>query len=411
MTSTSPWSSSVKYSRLPKSEWDSASQDSAAIDFSSPFNFESAFTYSKVMPPYVEEERKYTPSLLTRICTSVVVFLGYALVFLTFPISGFLAIKMVQQFERIVVFRLGRLQQPKGPGLVIVLPFIDKWRRVDMRTRAFNVPPQQFITADGAAISIGATVYFRTKDVSLSIASVQDLNHSTRMLAQTILLNTLTPRSLKSIENDMNVMNQLIREEMNTTTNNWGVEVSKVELSQVTVVQEAVDGVSLDKLGTIFSQLISGQHSPMPNLAHMSTPPSALMTALLPPSQPRPSPPRGATQTPMVTPQELLSSVKPFLNEALVADVGAVYKFVVTGSNGGTFFLDLKNGSGDAGSGEPPDTPDVTLTTTTFDLHAMFTGQLRPYAAYMASKLTVEGDRGVAMKLDTVMQQLREARC
>ncbi|XP_033644275.1 stomatin-like protein 1 [Asterias rubens] len=402
--------SSVKYSRLPRADWVSMSHDQVAIDFSSPFNFESVFTYSKAVPPYVAEERSYDPPIFTRICSSVVVALSCFFVFLTFPITCFVAVKRLQQFERLVVFRLGRLQPPKGPGIVLVLPFIDKWRRVDMRTRAFNVPPQQLITADGAAISVGATIYSRTTDVALSIASVQDLNHSTRMLAQTILLGILSSRSLKVIENEKAYIHELMQNEMNETTNKWGVEVSRVELSQVTVVQEAVAGVSIDKLGSIFSQLVSGQTSPMTNLLGTG-PVSQIAPTLLAPSLPHHATHVPSSKPPTTSPRELISSVRPLLTKSLVDEVGAVYKFVVTGEDGGTFFLDLKSGFGDAGTGEPLLPPDVTLTMATSDLHAMFTGEVRPYMAFMTGRLQVEGDRSVAMKLDAVMQKLQNSSC
>nr|XP_054773216.1 stomatin-like protein 3 [Lytechinus pictus] len=135
----------VQYSRLPMTDSaeSSPAKDSVALDFSSVHNFKSVFSYSKAVPPYLNEVKEYKPSIISSVCSTVVILLSFILLLLTFPVSGWVAIKMVQQFERIVIFRLGRMKAPQGPGVVLINPFIDKWQIVDMRTRAFNVPPQQ----------------------------------------------------------------------------------------------------------------------------------------------------------------------------------------------------------------------------------------------------------------------------
>ncbi|KAI2575065.1 STOML1 isoform 10, partial [Pan troglodytes] len=90
-----------------------------------------------------------------------------------------------------IVFRLGRIRTPQGPGMVLLLPFIDSFQRVDLRTRAFNVPPCKLASKDGAVLSVGADVQFRIWDPVLSVMTVKDLNTATRMTAQNAMTKAL----------------------------------------------------------------------------------------------------------------------------------------------------------------------------------------------------------------------------
>ncbi|XP_784779.2 stomatin-like protein 1 isoform X1 [Strongylocentrotus purpuratus] len=435
----------VQYSRLPMEDnadsrqaKDSVAFDfsSVAFDFGSVHSFKSVFSYSKAVPPYINEVKEYKPPVISYICNSVVILLSFILLLLTFPLSGWLAIKMVQQFERIVIFRLGRMKAPQGPGFVLINPFIDKWKKVDMRTRAFNVPPQQLLTSNGAAISAGATIYHRITDVALSIASIQDMNHALRNLGQTILLNLLSSKELSDIERDKALITLEMQDLMNTATLNWGVEISRAEISEITVIQDAVPG-SLDfekmtgVLGQVAGQMAAGakekKGDPSSGLASLlsmvtassnQTPSLTMASSPNPYHQPsltapRPSIPVTSTlvelggNTP-ATPEELLQLVQPLLNEQLVEEIGAVFKFSVTGASGGVYYLDLARGAGQAGVGPPPCTPDVTLTMSVDDMRAMFEGELRPAMAYMAGRLELEGDRNIAMTLEKVITRIRE---
>ncbi|XP_071495866.1 stomatin-like protein 1 [Diadema antillarum] len=430
--------SQVKYSRLPMSS-ESPAKDVVAFDFSSVFDYKSVHSYSKSMPPFIYEEKEYKPPVATRVCTLLVVFFAYVILFLTFPLTGWLAIKRVSQFERIVIFRLGRLQSPQGPGVILINPLIDNWRRVDMRTRAFNVPPQQILTADGAAISLGATIYHRIIDVALSIAGIQDMDHAIRNLGQTGLLKLLSAWELSAIQKDKPMVNASLQEMMNGVTQNWGVEVSRVEISEITVIQEAKPpSLDIGKVTNMFTQVagqvtggqrVNAQSSPLISLLSLANASQAAapsnFTAAFPAQSPGPSyqqpqltVPRQVDTTPSLvevpiesamTPAQLLELARPVLDEELVREIGAVYKFVVKGEGGGTYFLDLKTGSGRVGVGEPPLTPDVTLTLRLEDMTAMFEGQLRPATAYMMGRLQLEGDRNVALALESVFARIQDA--
>ncbi|KAH8257250.1 hypothetical protein KR038_006033 [Drosophila bunnanda] len=134
-------------------------------------------------------------------CGKLLIFLSVALVIMTLPFSLFVCFKVVQEYERAVIFRLGRLMQggAKGPGIFFILPCIDSYARVDLRTRTYDVPPQEVLTKDSVTVSVDAVVYYRVSNATVSIANVENAHHSTRLLAQTTLRNTMGTRHLHEI--------------------------------------------------------------------------------------------------------------------------------------------------------------------------------------------------------------------
>ncbi|XP_073839825.1 band 7 protein AGAP004871-like isoform X2 [Musca autumnalis] len=134
-------------------------------------------------------------------CGTLLIVLSVALVILTLPFSLFVCFKVVQEYERAVIFRLGRLMQggAKGPGIFFILPCIDSYARVDLRTRTYDVPPQEVLTKDSVTVSVDAVVYYRVSNATVSIANVENAHHSTRLLAQTTLRNTMGTRHLHEI--------------------------------------------------------------------------------------------------------------------------------------------------------------------------------------------------------------------
>ena len=113
------------------------------------------------------------------------------LVIITFPLSLFFVIKIVHEYERAVIFRLGRLLGAKGPGLFLILPCMDAVQRVDLRTVSFDIPPQEILTKDSVTVAVDAVVYYRVFDPIGAVANVANAAHSTRLLAQTTLRNQL----------------------------------------------------------------------------------------------------------------------------------------------------------------------------------------------------------------------------
>ncbi|XP_037539611.1 stomatin-like protein 1 [Nematolebias whitei] len=143
-----------------------------------------------------------TQGWLSWICNLVVIFLVYICTFIMLPITGWFVLKTVPNYQRIVVFRLGRVCPPKGPGVVLVLPLIDQWQKVDLRTRAFNIPPSQVTTRDGGVLLVGADIQFRIWNPVMSVVLVQDLNASTRMTAQNALTHSLSKKTIREIQTE-----------------------------------------------------------------------------------------------------------------------------------------------------------------------------------------------------------------
>ncbi|XP_059036407.1 stomatin-like protein 1 isoform X1 [Mustela lutreola] len=345
------------------------------------------------------------------LCHSLISFLGFLLLLLTFPISGWFALKIVPTYERVIVFRLGRIRTPQGPGMVLLLPFIDSFQRVDLRTRAFNVPPCKLASKDGAVLSVGADVQFRIWDPVLSVMTVKDLNMATRMTAQNAMTKALLKRPLREIQMEkLKISDQLLLE-INDVTRAWGLEVDRVELAVEAVLQPPQDSPAGPNLDSTLQQLalhfLGGGLSSV--AGGLSAPGPADSLEMVSEVE-QPAPPVGAGPGPKQPVAEgLLTALQPFLSEALVSQVGACYQFNVVLPSGAqsVYFLDLTTGHGRVGHGVPDGIPDVVVEMTEADLRALLCRELRPLGAYMSGRLKVKGDLAVAMKLEAVLRALK----
>merc|ERR1712031_90994 len=142
-------------------------------------------------------------------------------------------IKIVAEYERAVIFRLGRLSGAKGPGLFFILPCIDELQRVDLRTVSFDIPPQEVLTKDSVTIAVDAVVYYKIQDANASIQNVENASESTRMLAQTTLRNMLGTRTLSGILSEREEIAQEMLELLDKATDPWGIKVERVEVKDV----------------------------------------------------------------------------------------------------------------------------------------------------------------------------------
>ncbi|MCX7679840.1 MAG: slipin family protein [Spirochaetes bacterium] len=152
------------------------------------------------------------------------------------------SVKIIREYERAVIFRLGRLLQPprgpKGPGIVIIIPIIDKWVRVSLRTITMDVPPQDVITKDNVSIKVNAVVYFRVVDPNKAITEVEDYMYATSQLAQTTLRSILGMAELDDLLSDRERINLEIQNILDAQTDPWGIKVSLVEVKHVDLPQE-----------------------------------------------------------------------------------------------------------------------------------------------------------------------------
>lgn len=154
--------------------------------------------------------------------------LGIIVLFLLFS-----AIKVVQEYERGVIFRLGRFVGAKGPGIFFILPFIDRMMKVDLRTVTLDVPSQEAITLDNVTLKVNAVVYFRVIDPGKSIIQVEDYRRATWQIAQTTLRNVIGQSELDDILAEREKVNEVIRQIIDDQTEPWGIKVSIVEVKDV----------------------------------------------------------------------------------------------------------------------------------------------------------------------------------
>jgi regulator of protease activity HflC (stomatin/prohibitin superfamily) len=148
------------------------------------------------------------------------------------------AIRVLREYERGVIFRLGRLVGAKGPGLIILIPIIDRMVKVSLRTVAMDVPPQDVITKDNVSVKVNAVVYFRVIDAGKAIVDVQDYLYATSQLAQTTLRSTLGQFELDELLSERGKINENLQVILDKHTDPWGIKVSLVEVKHIDLPEE-----------------------------------------------------------------------------------------------------------------------------------------------------------------------------
>ena len=144
-----------------------------------------------------------------------------------------MTIKIVQEYERGVIFRLGRLIGAKGPGFFLIIPFFDRMVKVDLRVVTMDVPPQDVITKDNVTVKVNAVVYFRVVDPESSVVKVLDHIRATSLISQTTLRNVLGQSELDELLAQREMLNQKLQQIIDEQTDPWGVKVSIVEIKDV----------------------------------------------------------------------------------------------------------------------------------------------------------------------------------
>ncbi|HSW56782.1 MAG TPA: slipin family protein, partial [Dehalococcoidales bacterium] len=143
------------------------------------------------------------------------------------------SIKIVNEYERGVIFRLGRLTGAKGPGIFFIIPIVDRMVRVDLRVVTMDVPPQDVITKDNVTVKVNAVVYFRVVDPQSSVVKVLDHIRATSQISQTTLRNVLGQSELDELLASRDKLNQVLQKIIDEQTGPWGVKVSTVEIKDV----------------------------------------------------------------------------------------------------------------------------------------------------------------------------------
>jgi len=165
---------------------------------------------------------------------------SWIVIIMTFPFSLLVCFKVVTEYERAVIFRLGRLKKggSLGPGLHFELPCIEHVEVVDMRTSKIRVPPQEILTKDSVTVAVDAVVFYRVSNATISVANVEDSYHSTKLLAQTTLRNILGTKNLHEILSQRETIANSMQELLDEGTSPWGIQVERVEIKDARLPEQ-----------------------------------------------------------------------------------------------------------------------------------------------------------------------------
>ena len=192
----------------------------------------------------LDKPRRPTPGVLGRddenppsngCCEIFLTVISWLLVLCFFPFSLCFTIKVVQEYERAIIFRLGRLAPggAQGPGLFFILPCLDTFRSVDLRVVSFDVAPQEILTKDLVTIAVDAVVYYRIYEPTISVTNVENSGSSTRLLAATTLRTVLGQYTLSDVLAQRETIAHLMQSNLDEATDAWGVKVERVEVKDV----------------------------------------------------------------------------------------------------------------------------------------------------------------------------------
>merc|ERR1711997_910006 len=161
------------------------------------------------------------------------------LIICTFPFSLCVTVKMVQEYQRAVIFRLGRVKRggAVGPGLFFIIPCMDSIQVVDLRTVSFDVPPQEVLTKDSVTVAVDAVVYYKIMNPMYAVCNITNASQSTRLLASTTLRNALGTKTLQEILSDREATALEILTHLDAAIDEWGIRVERVEVKDVRLPQ------------------------------------------------------------------------------------------------------------------------------------------------------------------------------
>jgi regulator of protease activity HflC (stomatin/prohibitin superfamily) len=154
------------------------------------------------------------------------------------------AIKIIPEYERAVLFRLGRLTGIRGPGLIFIIPVIDRIFRISMRVIVFDVPPQEVITKDNVACKVNAVLYYRVLSADKSIVNVENFHEATNQLAQTTLRSVVGTAELDELLAQRDKLNQIIQQIVDEATDPWGIKIVTVEIKDVVLPTEMTRAIA-----------------------------------------------------------------------------------------------------------------------------------------------------------------------
>lgn len=171
-------------------------------------------------------------------------YIAYAVVAAIFLILLFNFFYVLREYERAVVFTLGRFTKVKGPGLILIIPFIQQIVRIDLRTVVMNVPPQDVISRDNVSVRVNAVIYFRVIDPERAVIQVEDYFAAVSQLAQTTLRSVLGQHELDEMLAERTKLNMHIQQILDEHTGAWGIKISMVEIKQIDLNETMVRAIA-----------------------------------------------------------------------------------------------------------------------------------------------------------------------
>ncbi|VDN89905.1 unnamed protein product [Brugia pahangi] len=335
------------------------------------------------------------------------------IVHFTFQFSKF---QFVGDFEQLVVLRLGRAQKIRGPGATVVLPCIDTCTKVDLRVNAFNVPPMQIITFDRGLVELGATVFSQVKDALAAVCAVQERNRSTRVLSVATLHRLVCKRRVNDVTSSLGrrQLCENLQVELDVLTTAWGVEITKIELSDVKVIKEgenmtlaAFNKVLKSELGSRIIETVKGaaqefvvqkEQKRQPDHQQIGSDTEKDKTDLFGAVLCEENELRYVLNDSLenLDIDRLLCFLTMVIDKQLVASVGYIFQVNCIGF--GEFYVDLKNGSGKCCKGISS-TADVTLCLNRELLFRILKKEVSPMQAYLNGSLRILGSVKAAVRL------------
>jgi len=378
------------------------------------------------------------PSNILVATSYLLTILSYFVFAITLPLTYWFFVKKLGEFDRLVVFRLGKMIGVKGPGRVIIFPWMDRTKKVDVRAAAFSVPPQQLITCDGGIVEMGAEIQYGIVDVVTMVSEVADHQDILRSLSKTLMIKILVKKSVRQIEKERRRPATEIQDEINLQVRQWGIDVQKVELSEPKILKQSDNGGN-SAVGSIlkglgmkkdpeyptpqeFVRMTHGldeapQQSALPGggadmnisllqmMSNMGAQSSGVPGIVVPPDE-----------SPAVAPEVfswgkcLEVIVEAEFSGPLEDDACGLYQLEITETPVGidTYYISLSSETKFVTQGlVSPDgrSPDVSVQISSSDLASVLEGTLAPLQAYLTGRISATGDVRKLMLFDKLSKR------
>jgi hypothetical protein len=332
-------------------------------------------------------------------------FISYVVFIIFFPITYWICVKKMREEERVVVFRLGKMIGAKGPGRVLVFPWLDRCVTADVSASAFSVPPQQLITNDGGIIEIGAEIQYGITDVVVMVREVADHQDILRSLGKTILVRLLAKKHISKLTREKTMCANEIMKELNKQIRKWGLIIRCVSLSEIKVLKQPEAMPGMGKLLSGLGLTGGGKQKPKEEIPF----PSPMEFARSAYSGDKEE--QGRPDTPDMT-----STVEKAENGSM--DWRSVLEIVLGQETNleqevyGLYCINIQDKGekilvqiGQEGKsvkyvGEEVLKPDVSVNISSSDLAGVLKGSLPPLQAYLTGRISTSGDVRKLMLFD-----------